>query len=93
MLKKIDIHIKTGQFHQKVLHQNLKKLKELKKSLFFKGIIYKITFNKESEYSQSKMALIFDIPSEEYLTNWHKIKILVAPNGLKEILFDNNTTK
>ena len=69
------------------------KLKEPKKLLFFKGTIYEIIFNKESEYSQLQIALLFDMPSEEDLTNQHKIKILIALNGLKEVVFDNNKTK
>ena len=69
------------------------KVKEPKKLLFFKGAIYEITFNKEGEYSQSQMVLLFDMPLEEDLINWRKIKILVAPNGLKEVVFDNNKIK
>ena len=52
-----------------------------------------ITFNKENEHGQSQMALLFDMPLEEDLTNWRKIKILVAPNGLKEVVYENNKTK
>ena len=45
------------------------KLKEPKKLLFFRGALYDITFNKEGKFSQSQMALLFDLPSGEDLTN------------------------
>ena len=36
---------------------------------------------------------MFDIPSEEDLINWRKIKVLKLPLGLKEVLFKINASK
>ena len=40
------------------------KLKEPRKLLLFRGAIYDITFNKDGEFSQSQLALLYDLPSE-----------------------------
>ena len=37
--------------------------------------------------------MIFDLPPQEYFARWHKIKILKAPLGLKNIDFDPNKPK
>ena len=63
------------------------KLKEPRKLLLFRGAIYDITFNKDGEFSQSQLALLYDLPSEEDLANWRNIKVLVAPLGVKDIEF------
>ena len=39
------------------------------------------------------MALLFDLPSQEQLNNWQKIKILIAPPGTREIIYDETMTK
>ena len=70
------------------------KVKEPRSLLFYRGAIYVCTFNDVSEkFSQSQMALLFDLPSQEQLNNWQKIKILVAPPGTREILYDETMTK
>ena len=69
------------------------RLKEPRKLLLFRGAVYDITFNKDGEFSQSQLAILFDLPSEEDLENWRKIKILVAPLGLKEIEFREEDRK
>ena len=71
-----------------------KKLKEPKRLLFFVGAIFECTFNDaNSQFTQSQMALLFELPSKETLDRWEKMKVLVAPPGMKEINFDENLTK
>ena len=37
--------------------------------------------------------LLFDLPSQDDLDNWRKIKVLVAPLGIKDIEYDITTLK
>ena len=69
------------------------KLREPKKLIFFKGAVYEITFNEEGKFSNTQTALLFDLPSQDDLDNWRKIKVLKAPLGIKDIEFDINKTK
>lgn len=47
------------------------KVKEPQSLIFFCGAIYVCTFNDISgSFSQSQMALLFDLPSQEQLNNW-----------------------
>ena len=70
------------------------KLKESKTLLFFVGAIYTCTFNHPNgDFSHSQMALLFELPDQEKLDNWQKIKMLVAPPGLKEVIYNANKTK
>ena len=39
--------------------------KEPTELLFFKGAQYEFTFNKEDSFSQSQMAILYDLPSSE----------------------------
>ena len=39
------------------------------------------------------MAVLYDIPRQSALDNWHKVKILIAPLGLKDYEFNAQTTK
>ena len=57
------------------------KVKEPKKLIFFRGAIFKIVFNKEGNFSHSLGVFLFDLPSQEDLAMWRKIKILKAPLG------------
>ena len=70
------------------------KVKEPKSLLFFRGAIYLCTFNDPTgSFSQSQMALLYDLPSQEQLDNWQKIPMLIAPPGTKEIEFDETKLK
>ena len=60
-------------------------MKEPKKLIFFHGDIFEITFNKEGNFSHSLGVFLFDLPSQEDLAMWRKIKILKAPLGLRNI--------
>ena len=71
-----------------------KKLKEPKRLLFFIGAIFECTFNDTNgQFTQSQMALLLELPSKETLDRWEKIKLLLAPPGMKEIIFDEQLTK
>ena len=68
--------------------------KEPTELLLFRGGQYEFTFNKENEFSQSQMALLYDLPSQEDVDSVKKIKILCAPPGLKNYAIDiGNVTK
>ena len=69
------------------------KVKEPRQLLFFKGAIYECTFNQENKFSQSQKALLFEMPSQDDLNQWKKIKVLLAPPGCKEVLYDPNASK
>ena len=69
-------------------------MKEPRSLLFYQGAIYVCTFNDVSgSFSQSQMALLFDLPSQHQLKNWQKIRVLIAPPGTKEIIYDDAMTK
>jgi hypothetical protein len=51
------------------------KVKEPKSLLFFCGAIYLCTYNESSgAFSQSQMALLYDLPTQEQLDNWQKFQ-------------------
>ena len=37
--------------------------------------------------------LLFELPPQEDLNNWQKIKVLVAPLGIKDIEYDDTMSK
>ena len=39
------------------------------------------------------MALLYDLPLQEVLDNWKKIKVLVAPLGTRSVVYDGEHTK
>ena len=70
------------------------KLKEPQSLLFFCGAIYVSTFNDPQEaFSQSQQCFLYDVPEQNDLNDWKKIDVLMAPPGLKEIIFDETKTK
>lgn len=70
------------------------KLKEPRSLLFFRGAIFTCTFNEKNyTFLQSQMCFIYDIPEQRQLDNWEKIKVLVAPPGMKEIEYDASKSK
>ena len=58
--------------------------KEPTELLLFRGGQYEFTFNKENSFSQSQMAILYDLPSTEDVRNFKKFKILCAPPGIKD---------
>ena len=62
--------------------------------LLFRGAIYLCTYNdSEGKFSQSQMAFLYDLPNQEQLDMWQKIKALVAPPGSKDISYDESRSK
>ena len=68
--------------------------KEPTELLLFRGGQYEFTFNMENCFSQSQMAILYDLPSREDVNLFKKIKILCAPAGIKNVSIDiENVTK
>lgn len=68
-------------------------VKEPNLVLFFRGAKYEFTYNDEGKFSQSQMVLLYDLPSQNDLDTWKKIKVLAAPPGIKDIEFNEDDTK
>ena len=68
------------------------KCREPNKLLFEKGLVYTITFN-DNRKSNSQKALLFDLPSQQQLDAFEPIKILLAPPGCKDIIYEEGMTK
>lgn len=60
--------------------------------LFEVGLIYTCTFN-DTTKSNSQKAILYDLPSQETLDRFGKIKILLAPPGCKEVIYIKGETK
>ena len=67
--------------------------KELRSVLFFRGAIYECTYNKPNKFSQSQLALLYDLPTQEDLDQFRPIKVLIAPPGVKNFEFDEDKDK
>ena len=65
--------------------------KEPTNILFFKGGHYEFTYNKEDFFSQSQLAIIYDIPTNNNVSLFKKLKVLCAPYGIKDFTIDTNT--
>ena len=61
-----------------------RKVKEPETLLFFKYAIYEFTHNLDGHYSQSQMAILYDLPDAEALQSNRKIEVLAAPPGLHD---------
>ena len=59
--------------------------------MFFKGTVYQCTFNKDGFFSQSQLALCFDLPMQNDVNNFRKIKVLVFPSIIKYNSFEFNS--
>jgi hypothetical protein len=70
-----------------------RKVKEPSTILFFKGALYEFTYNKDNEFSQGQMALLYDIPDQQTVAQGRKVKVLAAPTGLHDIQFDESKSK
>ena len=65
-----------------------RKVKEPETLLFFKHAIYEFTHNLDGHYSQSQMAILYDLPDAEALQANRKIEVLAAPPGLHDFEID-----
>jgi predicted GIY-YIG superfamily endonuclease/DNA replication protein DnaC len=68
-----------------VSQQLTKKLKEPPQLFFYPYARYDITFNKDNCHSQSQLALLVDMPTEDDINHFKPIKIMLAPHGTKLI--------
>ena len=67
------------------------KIKQPRTLLFFKGAQFIFTYNVEKKFSQSQLGLLLDVPSQFDVDNFKKIPILVAPPGIKSVIYNRNT--
>ena len=68
-----------------------KELKEPSEIVFFRGGIYECTINeKNGKYSQSQLAFLLDLPSQQSLDRFHAIKMWISPAGTQNIPFNHN---
>ena len=73
------------------LQQNCskKELEEPGTLIFFKGVVYDFTFNKEVKYRQSQMGIFYGLFLKEYLDHSNIIDIFVVPPDLHDVVFDS----
>ena len=50
-------------------------------------------FNDEGLHSYTQRAILFDLPSQDDLDQFKKIKVLLSPPGCKEVIYYPNATK
>jgi len=66
-----------------------RKIKEPSVLYFFPNAHYEITFNdRDGRFSQSQLAILLDMPSDQQLRNFEPVKLLVAPEGCKSVPFN-----
>ena len=87
-------HSEWYQATQSSIDQIENHVKEPTELLFFQGGHYEFTFNKEDCFSQSQLAILYDMPAREDVDLFKPVKILCAPPGIKDFTFDvNNVSK
>ena len=64
------------------------KEKEPKRYLFFKGAAFEIIYNKESKFSNTQKALLYDLPTDDDLAILYNITVIKARIGQQDIDFD-----
>ena len=84
-----DWRVATGNTSEH-LEQNVKEPHNL---LFFKGVIYEITFNVEGKFRNTQLDLLFYLTSEDDLSNRRKLKVLKYVVGKKYVNFEPNLSK
>ena len=65
--------------------------KEPTELLFFRGGHYEFTYNKEDCFSQSQLAILYDLPSFDDINQFKRVKILCAPPGIKYFTIDTDS--
>lgn len=86
-------HLEWGSASESTSIRLEAKLKEPSVLLFYRGALFEFTYNKDGCFSQSQAAILFDLPNQENLNNWKKVKVLAAPPGVKDISFDPTASK
>jgi predicted GIY-YIG superfamily endonuclease len=80
---------------QEITDKISEKTKPAERLCFFKGAIFECTTNdlKRNTYMTSDPVLLYELPNEEDLLRWKKIKVLKCPPGCKEFIFDMDQEK
>ena len=68
-------------------------MKEPSTILFFKRAIYEFTYNKDDEFSQGQLALLYEIPDQQTVAQSRNVKFISAPTGSHDIKFDESKSK
>ena len=83
--------LQASEHTKNTLNQRLKEPDTL---LFFRGGLYEFTYNNDEMFSQGQMAVLYDLPDQDYIDKNKSIKILAAPPGIQDINdFDINLSK
>lgn len=69
------------------------KVKEIEELIFFKGGIYACTYNEENKFSQSQIAILMELPSQEHINEMKKFDILITPPGIKNCSYDETKSE
>ena len=64
------------------------KVEATTQTIIFKGAFYEFTYNEDRKFSQSQMCLLYDLPEQTTIDLFKNISVLVAPPGVKHILFE-----
>ena len=80
--------INASNYTQKILN---KKVKEQPLILFFVGALFEFTQNEAGKFSQSQLCLLLELPTNEDIQEFCRIKVMVAPPGLKEFFYEGIT--
>lgn len=88
MSEDLQVAVESHGSHQSATTQVSKLLdkdtREPRKLLFFKHAVYQFTFNDPgNSFSQSRLAILVDLPSQQQLDNWEPVSIFAAPAGVK----------
>lgn len=70
-----------------------RKVKEPQTLLLFRFGIYEFFHNLDGSYSQSQMAILYDLPDINTIQSYRKFEILAAPPGLHDIEVDESLFK
>ena len=69
-----------------------KKCREPQELLFEVGLVYICTFN-DNKKSNSQKAILYELLAQETLDRFERIKVLLAPPGCKEVIYNENKPK
>ena len=84
----VQIAVESHGSHQPASSQIGKLLdkdtREPRKLLFFQHAVYQFTYNDPANvFSQSRLAILVDVPSQQQVDNWETITVFAAPPGVK----------
>lgn len=80
---------------QEITNKISQNTKPAERLCFFKGAIFECTANdlRHDRYMTSDPVLLYDLPNQDVLSRWRKIKVLKCPPGSKEFIFDMTQPK